>query len=64
MSFKEQRMERDIAPLGNFFRALKLETLLDLKDEEWIYTEEPHVERRAVSKFVILLKYIISSAFN
>ncbi|VDL11655.1 unnamed protein product [Hymenolepis diminuta] len=39
-------MEEVIAPFGNFFRSLKLRTRLDLDDEKWIYTEEPHVERR------------------
>ncbi|KAM3176931.1 hypothetical protein ACTXT7_005515 [Hymenolepis weldensis] len=41
-------MEEVIAPFGNFFRSLKLRTRLDLDDEKWVYTEEPHVERRKV----------------
>lgn len=42
-----------MAPFGNFFRALKLKTRLELADEEWVYTEEPHVERRRVRDCLI-----------
>ena len=45
-------MEETIAPLGNFFRSLKLKTRLELEDEKWVYTEEPHVERRKVRHFM------------
>ncbi|VDL97907.1 unnamed protein product [Schistocephalus solidus] len=31
---------------GNFFRALTLGLRIELKDDEWEYTEEPHVSRR------------------
>ncbi|VDK24152.1 unnamed protein product [Taenia asiatica] len=40
------KMGEIVAPFGNFFRALRLKTRLELADEEWVYTEEPHVERR------------------
>ncbi|KAL5104098.1 hypothetical protein TcWFU_005541 [Taenia crassiceps] len=43
---KEQRDGQDRGTFGNFFRALRLKTRLELADEEWVYTEEPHVERR------------------
>ena len=41
-------MVETVAPFGNFFRSLKLKTRLEFDDEKWVYTEEPHVERRKV----------------
>ena len=51
------KMEDNIAPFGNFFRALPLTTRLELTDEEWVYTEEPHVERRRVCKSFVFLYF-------
>ncbi|KAL5969322.1 hypothetical protein TSMEX_002964 [Taenia solium] len=45
----DSEMGEIVAPFGNFFRALRLKTRLELADEEWVYTEEPHVERRRIS---------------
>ncbi len=44
------RMTEVVAPFGNFFRSLTLKTRIELADEKWEYTEEPHVERRKVRK--------------
>nr|CDS26332.1 Fatty acid desaturase type 1 [Hymenolepis microstoma] len=38
--------EEVYAPYGNLFRSVKLITRMELDDEEWVYTEEPHAERR------------------
>lgn len=47
-----------VAPFGNFFRSLKLKTRLELGDEKWVYTEEPHVERRKVSYHLIFTQLV------
>ncbi|KAL7055046.1 hypothetical protein AAHC03_024536 [Spirometra sp. Aus1] len=38
--------ESGCGTFGNFFRALTLGLRIELKDDEWEYTEEPHVSRR------------------